>query len=376
MSLLSAPHALTSVAALGVQMTLVTLGFVCFLWVAHRTLNTLASRFAATRNRWDDTMVKAARPVVMLAVVFVWAALCYTTVTGYFEIDHSAHVSHVRRMATIVLLYVFLMRYLRLFQESLHETDRPALQLDRATAELLVKLMQITLTVAMLLTLLQNLGVSIGSLLAFGGVGGLAVGLAAKDMLANLFGGLTLYMDRPFVVGDKVQLKDKGVEGFVEKIGWRQTRIRGYDRTPVYVPNALFTNMAVVNPSRMQNRLVSITIGLRYQDFAVIEEVTEAMEKYMASHSSLDKDRGVMAKFTDYGDSSLNILVRFYTVTTDWKTYMKARHEVLLDLGRIIHELGADIAFPTRTLEIAQPAAAGYPEPPGSCAADPSRLAV
>ncbi|MCL6272056.1 mechanosensitive ion channel family protein [Sansalvadorimonas sp. 2012CJ34-2] len=343
---------LAILAPLGLKLVLTLVLFMTASWLCNRTLHRLTEHFTNTRSHWDDTLTRAARPVLTIGLALMGLSVAFSLIADFCSFNDDDVVLLIRRITVILLLYALLIRYLRLVRESLAMPDRARIHLDLPTIELLLKLLQLGLTVATGLTLLQNFGVSISGLLAFGGVGGLAIGLAAKDMLANLFGGLTLYMDRPFVIGDKVNLKDKGIEGFVEKIGWRQTRIRGYDRTPIYVPNALFTNMAVINPSRMQNRRINITIGLRYQDFSVVEAVTMAIESYLSQHPELDQNRGILARFTDYGECSLDILVRFYTLTTDWKTYMGIRHKILLEIGKIIHEHGADMAFPTRTVEI------------------------
>ncbi|CAM3579577.1 mechanosensitive ion channel family protein [Parendozoicomonas haliclonae] len=354
---MSIPQELHHILPLCIRLlSIVALSIIASL-LSHRLLTRLSERFRRTPSHWDDTLTRAARPIVTIGFMLLGLSLATDVLVRHFEINTKAFnislaLGYIRRFSTIILLYAFLMRYLKMVRDSFEETERAQLKMDRSSVELMIKLLQLGISIATALTLLQNTGVSISGLLAFGGVGGLAVGLAAKDMLANLFGGLTLYMDRPFVVGDKVNLKEKGVEGFVEHIGWRQTRIRGYDRTPIYVPNALFTNIAVINPSRMQNRRVDMYLGIRYKDFDRLEAVTTAIRNYLSGHEQLDHIRGCLAHFTDYGDSSLNIRIRFYTLTTLWDNYMNLRHEILIHIGQIIHEHGADFAFPTRTLDL------------------------
>lgn len=321
-------------------------------WVCSRALKKAVQHFDNSPSHWDDTLARAARPVLTVAVLLLGVSLMVDFLLEFIQLEDTSIVAQVRRIVLILLIYSLLIRYLRLVRDSFYKNNRRAVKMDRATLEFMIKLIQIGLTLAIILTLLQNLGVSISGLLAFGGVGGLAVGLAARDMLANLFGGLTIYMDRPFVVGDKISLKDQKIEGFVEHIGWRQTRIRGYDRTPIYVPNALFTNLAVVNPSRMQNRRINITIGLRYQDFARLNDIVADIDAYLARHQGIDHERDALARFTDYGASSLDLLVRCFTLETDWTRYMQVRHEILMGIGEIVTRHGAEFAFPTRTLDM------------------------
>ena len=321
-------------------------------WLCSRGLKKAVQHFDSTSSHWDDTFVRAARPVLTIAVLLLGVSLMADFLLDYIQLEDTTLVGQVRRIILIVLIYSLLIRYLRLVRNSFYQANRRAIRMDKATLEFMIKLLQIALTIAIVLTLLQNLGVSISGLLAFGGVGGLAVGLAAKDMLANLFGGLTIYMDRPFVVGDKISLQDQKIEGFVEHIGWRQTRIRGYDRTPVYVPNALFTNLAVVNPSRMQNRRINVTIGLRYQDFSRLNDIIHDIDAYLTQHKDIDQGRDALARFTDYGTSSLDLLVRCFTVDTDWTNYIQVRQDILMGVGEIVTRHGAEFAFPTRTLDM------------------------
>lgn len=343
---------LTPFALVALKVSTALLTAIAAAWLCKRILTRLTHRFERTHSHWDDTLTRAASPTVVAGILFMGVSVAADAVLGFYDIQADAALHHVRLITVIILLYLTIIRYLQLARDSFQRADLAPLRVDLPTAELLIKLIQLGLTIATALTLLQNLGVSISGLLAFGGVGGLAIGLAAKDMLANLFGGLTLHMDRPFVVGEKVLLKDKGIEGFVEHIGWRQTRIRGYDRTPIYVPNALFTNLAVVNPSRMQNRRVNIVLGVRYKDFPLLDTLTSSIQEYLSQQSTLDQVRGVMARFEDFGPSSLDIRIRFYTLATDWDRYMEIRHKILLEVGRIVHQHGADMAFPTHTINI------------------------
>lgn len=342
----------SALTLLTVKISTVLLFFLILSWSCSRLLKKAINHFDRSPSHWDDTLARAARPVLTMALVLMGMSIVVDFLLEFFQVEDTELVVQIRRITLIILVYALLVRYLRLVRESFYQINRRELKTDKATLEFMIKLLQIALTMAIILTLLQSVGVSISGILAFGGVGGLAVGLAAKDMLANLFGGLTIYMDRPFIIGDKVCLQDKKIEGFVEHIGWRQTRIRGYDRTPIYVPNAMFTSLAVVNPSRMQNRRINITVGLRYQDFQRLSQVTKDIDQYLSGHVGIDPERDAIARLSDYGASSLDILVRCFTVETNWTRYMQVRHEILIGIGEIIEKNGAEFAFPTRTLDM------------------------
>jgi MscS family membrane protein len=209
----------------------------------------------------------------------------------------------------------------------------------------------------------QTLGFQIGGLLALGGVGGLAVGLAAKDLLANFFGGLTIYLDRPFSVGEWIRSPDKSIEGTVEYISWRHTRIRAFNKNPIYVPNAVFTTIVVENPSRMSHRRLKETIGLRYDDFNVVAPVVDGIRHMLQSHPGIDTSQTLIVNFSAYGVSSLDIMIYTFTKTIDWATYHQVKQDVLLKIGEIIAVHGAEIAFPTQTLHLQSATPEFEPEP-------------
>ena len=168
-------------------------------------------------------------------------------------------------------------------------------------------------------------------------------------------------------------LPDREIEGDVEQIGWRLTRIRTFDKRPLYVPNAIFTTIAVENPSRMSNRRIYETIGIRYDDANKMEPIVQAVEHMLRSHPEIDTSRILMVNFNAFAPSSLDFFVYTFTKTTRWTHYHKVKQDVLLKILEIIKSHGAQAAFPTSTLHIpeglsVQPA--GSAEeclPPGRC---------
>jgi len=210
--------------------------------------------------------------------------------------------------------------------------------------------------------MLQTLGFSVAGVLAFGGVGGIAIGFAAQDMLSNFFGGLFLYLDRPFVVGDWVRSPDREMEGTVEKIGWRVTVIRTFDKRPLYIPNAIFSKIAVENPSRMQNRRIKETIGIRYDDAGKMEVITAQVEKMLKNHPEIDTNKTLMVNFDSFAPSSLDFFIYTFTKTTIWANYHIIKQDILLKTLKIIADNGAEAAFPTSTIHLAQQEISKNPE--------------
>ncbi len=195
---------------------------------------------------------------------------------------------------------------------------------------------------------IQNLGYSISGLLASLGIGGLAVALAAKDTLANVFGSLMIILDRPFCLGDWIKAGD--LEGTVEEVGFRSTKIRTFAQTLISVPNSVITNMAVNNYSRMPKRRIKLTVGVTYESTPEqLRRATARIREMLQAHSAIDQEF-MLVHFTDFAASSLDILVYCFTRTTVWGEYLQAREEVCTAIMDILEELEMEIAFPSRSL--------------------------
>ena len=243
---------------------------------------------------------------------------------------------------------------------------KKALDVDAGTAGAVSKALQLLVLVLASLVALEALGLSVSGVLAFGGIGGMAVGFAAKDLLANFFGGLMVYMDKPFSVGDWVRSPDKDIEGFVENIGWRSTRIRTFDKRPLYVPNALFTSIVVETPSRMTHRRIHETFGIRYEDADKMEAICDDVRQALSKHKDIDAHQTLIVNFVGCSSSSLDFMVWCYTRAKGLVPYHAAKQRVLLKIVEIVLQHGAQFAFPTQSLFIegggAQPRPAPAPE--------------
>lgn len=235
--------------------------------VASIVLRYVEKLTARTSTVWDEALVRAARSPVTLVLWTVGTAYAIQIVDAHLGLTVPDMVGQVMRSLIIVALAWFLLRLIgQVSRGVLARSEAEGQGIDRTTVDALSKLGRVTVLVVALLVVLQHLGFSVSGVLAFGGIGGIAVGFAAKDMLANFFGGLTIYLDRPFTVGEWIRSPDKQIEGTVEYIGWRHTRVRAFNKNPIYVPNALFTSIVVENPTRMTNRRIKETIGVRYDD--------------------------------------------------------------------------------------------------------------
>lgn len=324
---------------------------------AHVLLGVLLRRLhqavQANSYSWDDVLVNAlVTPLrFVLWVVAGYVALSISTVGGAWQ----DWLITTYDTLLVLLLAWFVHRLINGAEAQLLKTrfDGSA-STDKATVHAVAQLLRVAMWVVAGLMILQSVGVSISGLLAFGGIGGIAVGFAAKDLLANFFGGLSIYLDRPFTPGDWIRSPDKQIEGTVEEIGWRLTRIRTFDQRPLYVPNAVFSQIAVENPSRMFNRRIHETIGIRYQDADCMEAIVQQVKTMLREHEEIDLSRTLIVNFVSFGPSSLDFFIYTFTKTTNWVAYHEIKQDVLLKVLAIIHDNGADVAFPTQTLQVEQ----------------------
>jgi len=321
-------------------------------FVALRLLRQVVKHIEGTKNYWDDALVLAARrplSVLIWLLGISWAAEIIATDTPAVIFDA---IGPVREITVIVLITWFVVGFIQRAEIALTSPDKVKEPLDQTTVSAIGKLVRISVVITAALVMMQTLGYSISGILAFGGVGGIAVGFAAKDLLANFFGGLMIYLDRPFKVGDWIRSPDREIEGTVEKIGWRLTSIRTFDKRPLYVPNATFTNISVENPSRMSNRRINETIGLRYDDSAQLESIVKAVKDMLLHHPEIDTTKTLIVNFNAYGASSLDFFIYTFTKTTNWIHFHDVKQDVLLKILAIIAERGADVAYPTSTIHL------------------------
>jgi len=321
-------------------------------YIQRKTLQSLHAKAEKSKSEWDDAIIGAMKKPNSL---IIWAGGLYLATeiiqeaTGAVIFDAMVPL---RDTVIIAAIAWFLVGVIKRGEKNLIEGER---EVDPTTVDAIAKLLKISVVITSVLVVLQTLGFSISGVLAFGGIGGIAVGFAAKDLLANFFGGLTIYLDRPFKVGDWVRSPDRNIEGTIEQIGWRLTCIRTFDKRPLYVPNSVFTTIAVENPSRMQNRRIKETIGIRYDDAGKMAVIVAKVKEMLQSHPEIDTENTLIVNFNAFAPSSLDFFIYTFTKTTNWVEFHEIKQDVMLKIIEIIEGEGAECAFPTSTVHLANP---------------------
>ncbi len=331
---------------------IIVLATVVLNFLLRLALNNLQRKVLATSNGWDDAVLLAARKPLALFVWVIGISIAAEVIESVANNDIFQYTGISRRIAVILLILMFLVKLIKNLEESfLLKTRKSEIEADEITIRVLARLLRVSVLITAGLVILQTLGISITGVVAFGGVGGIAIGFAAQDLLANFFGGLIIYLDRPFTVGDWIRSPDREIEGTVEDIGWRVTIIRTFDKRPLYIPNSIFTKISVENPSRMLNRRIYETIGLRYSDAAKMADIINDVKAMLNKHDEIDTENTLIVNFNTMAASSLEFFVYTFTKTTNWVHYHEVKQDVLLKIIGIIHQHDADIAFPTTTLD-------------------------
>ena len=233
-----------------------------------------------------------------------------------------------------------------------------------AKIEQIHKLGQALTIAVMVFVIAAILGLKVAQGVAYLGGGLAIIALVFKDTISSVFGGLIIYLDSPYAVGDWIYTIDGTIQGTVEKISWRLTHIRTFDKRLIFTPNNLLITQAVVNASRMSNRRILQYIGLRYDDFDKFEAIQKDIYTYLGEHPDIDQSCLTLVNVVNgstnmgsttegfFGGSSLNFSVYTFTKVTNWLKFQAIQDKIMMDLGRIIYRHDAEIAFTTMTLDI------------------------
>ena len=313
----------------------------------------LGSQRLATDSVWvRDMQELIPKPLSLITHAVLWYFVGQILLIPQQPINYHLWVTSALSILLVLAITFLAWRSLDVLSRA---AERKALQtqsrLDDQLIPLARKFLKIAVAVLVGVVMVEKLGFPTTSLIASLSVGGLALALAAKDTVANLFGSIVVFTDQPFQVGDGIKVG--GVEGVVEEVGLRSTRIRGLDRTMATVPNQQFTSAAVVNLSERPNRRISFEVGIGYDAKAKdMEDFLQALREWLKSKDGLKADT-VVVHFTQFADSSLTVLVQAMTDAADLATAMALQEEMLLNVMRIVEAHGLEIAFPTRTVHLA-----------------------
>ncbi|MCP4604374.1 MAG: mechanosensitive ion channel family protein [Proteobacteria bacterium] len=305
-----------------------------------------------TKIALDDILLIALAKPVEWAVVIggIFVALLILPIPKE-PIDIDRFVRSVLAAASVTLVIWFAMRLVDGLSELwIEKAAKTETKLDDQLAPIVRRSSKVFLFIIGIVLVLQNMGYSVGSLLAGLGIGGVAVAMAAKDTVANLFGSFVIFLDKPFQIGDWIEMGD--VEGTVEEVGLRTTRSRTFANSVITIPNLHFTTTSINNWSEMKKRRIKMMIGVTYSTSqekiqALVQGIRDIIEKDDKIHSDF-----YLVNFDNFGPSSLDIFVYCFTVTTKWGEFLDVKQSFMLKVMGCVEDLGLEFAFPTQTVHL------------------------
>lgn len=341
---------------------------VCLRWLALRIMDGHLRRLvAATQTSFDDKVLAALRRSVGYLVLIGGGFLALVWL-DLPRAPFDAHLAAWRVLNTLLLLCVGLLAYriadltLSYLSEK-HGAEKKSL-LDQQFVPLLRDVSRVALVLLVTVGVVQSWGYSPAGILAGVGVGGLALAFAAQDAVANVFGSFIVFSDRPYKIGDWIKLA--GIEGTVEQIGIRSTRIRLFDKALVSVPNKIVTNESIYNYSEMPVRRIDLVVRLGYgtspeQVLAIVQDIRALLK----GHPGIDQEYWVV-NFSELSTYSLDLIVYCFTRSTVWEEYLEVRQDLLLRIMGICKQRGAELAYPSSTVYYRPPAGTSPDAPAGS----------
>ena len=300
------------------------------------------------RKLADEVVIPVAKPISFLVI---FPLLIVFVPVLQLPIGMSRYVTLALKAIWPVFAIVFFYRLVDIFSIYLSKmAEKTESTLDDQLVPLLRKVLKTFVVIVGGLFILDNLNFDITGLIAGISIGGLAFALAAQDTIKNFFGSLMIFIDRPFQVGDWITSGD--VDGTVEEVGFRSTRIRTFRNSVMYIPNGVITNQMIDNHGLRVYRRFMTNIAMTYDTPPdLIEVFVEGLKEIVKKHPDTRKDYYEI-HFNNMGASSLDVLFYIFFEVPSWTEELRARHEILLEIVKLADKLGVNFAFPTQTLHV------------------------
>ncbi|MBE7437302.1 MAG: mechanosensitive ion channel family protein [Spirochaetales bacterium] len=315
--------------------------------IAHHLLELLRKLLSKTPTRWDVEVVNAAAPPAgWIVCTLIWALSILLLRLEGFYLSTANFLVNIFLSISIIFLTYRLVNVLTLYFQEI--AGRTHSTLDDQLVPLFNRTLKILVLIMGSLLAIQNLGINVLSLLAGLGIGGLAFALAAKDAVANFFGSLMILFDRPFQVGDWIVVG--AAEGTVEEIGFRSTRIRTFYNSVISIPNSEIANVKIDNMGMRKYRRIRTLLSLKYSTTPqTLHSFIEGVKEILRSHPRVHQ-KNYHVVFHEYAASSLDILLYCFLEVPDWSAELQCRQEIFTAILELSHRLGAEFAFPSRSL--------------------------
>ncbi len=298
-----------------------------------------------TKNKFDDIIVDMVEEPVVFAIIIAGIWYGFKTLTLSEALSGFIHNAYFFLVTFNIAWFIN-----RMIDAIIREYLAPLVNksegdLDDQLLPIISKGMKLVVWSVAVIVALNNAGYDVGALIAGLGIGGLAFAMAAKDSVANLFGGVTIFVDKPFILKDRIRIK--GFDGTVNEIGIRSTRLITLDGRMVTIPNSVFASDAIENVTSEPSRKVPTSIGLIYDTKPeAIQQAMDILREIATKHENIDEN--IKIAFTSFGDFSMNILFIYYIIKD--RDILQTQTDVNLAILQQFSDAGLEMAFPTQTI--------------------------
>lgn len=302
-----------------------------------------------TQNSIDDKIIK----LLIEPIRFLFIIIGLYISSRYISLDNGLVISIFKSLFIFTIFWV--MFDLVIVFEAIIKSfaKRFGNELHEEISSFLIKVIKIFIAILGIVSIFDIWNINIGTFVASLGLGGLAFALAAKDTAANLFGGLTLLADKSLKLHDWIKVGD--VEGIVEDIGLRTTRIRTFEKSLITVPNQILANTSVENFSRRGIRRIKFRVGLTYDTSSTtMKVISEQIKDMLKNHQDISQDSTMLVRFDKFEDSSLSIFIYTFTSTAKWDRYLEIKEDINIKIMKIVEDNKSEFAFPTSTIHLQQ----------------------
>jgi MscS family membrane protein len=308
----------------------------------------LQTKFLARDERIKNAAIQASLLPVTGYIWFVTLIQCLDLISDHLFSESLSHgIRYLFSISAVLFMSWFLLSLnVNVRHVLLDRAMKKEIALDPGKVYGLTKLFSVVIIVLMILLLLEVAGVSVTTLVAFGGISGLAVAFASQEIIANFFGGFMIHVNQPFAIGDLIALPASNIEGYVEEIGWYETCLRSRDKQPIYIPNALFSKAYVVNSTRRSHRQINERISIRHDDLPHAKAIVEELRSYIQNHPSVDKSQKLLVNIAQVAACSIDLQITCLSNCVDEVQFLHFRDNLLLHTASIIKAHGAEIAIP------------------------------
>ena len=300
-----------------------------------------------TTNKLDDTFVKAMQgPARFLPIVLgVFFASYYMS----FSDEMRSFIENVNRTLITILIFWIIHQVIEPVSYILSGLDKI---LTRELIGWIIKSLKLLIFILGAAAVLELWGIKIGPIIAGLGLFGVAVALGAQDLFKNLISGILVLVEKRFKMGDWI-LVEGIIEGIVERIGFRSTVIRKFDKSLAIIPNFQFAENAVINVSQTTNWLISWMITLQY-DTTVdqLKTIRNQIEEHITNSEDFDTSIGIAVRIDKFSDSSIDMYVRCFSKTSEWEEWLSVKEKLALEIKQIVEKNGASFAFPSQSIYV------------------------